>query len=303
MGLIYARSLSLVYGNVEGLSERNGGRASNVSENVIKRGFVEINGTQLCFEQLGTGPDLVFLHAGIADSRMWRGPALMMHHKYRTLNFDMRGYGQSELVKGTFSYHGDLDALFNHCDIERAVLIGCSFGSRIAVDFALEYPDSVAGLVLVSPVVSGMESSKEIERFDQAEESSLEAGDIEEAVELNIDMWVRGRDRDLEDIDPEFTQRVREMQRRAFELQLDTEGVKVDWLYPPAIERLDEVSCPALIVVGSHDHWDILEMGARLARELPNAKIVQMPNCAHLPSMERPEEFFNHVTEFVEKVV
>jgi pimeloyl-ACP methyl ester carboxylesterase len=106
------------------------------------------------------------LHAGVADSRMWpRGLAA----------FDRRGFGRTELT-GTRAWSAVKDtlAVLDALDAERAVLVGCSQGGRVAIDTALQAPERVEALVLVSPAISGApEPSFEgelIREMEQAEQ-------------------------------------------------------------------------------------------------------------------------------------
>src|SRR5690606_6601331 len=121
----------------------------------MSTGFADINGARLYYEVAGEGPALVLLHAGICDSRMWDDQFAAFAKHYRTVRYDLRGYGQSNPVAGRFAHYEDLRALLDHLGIERAYLIGVSFGGMIAIDFTLTYPQRVAGLILVGTGVDG----------------------------------------------------------------------------------------------------------------------------------------------------
>ena len=70
------------------------------SEPQSASGFVDIDGAQLWHEISGSGPPLVLLHAGIADSRMWDDQMAPFSARHRVLRYDLRGYGQSPAVAG-----------------------------------------------------------------------------------------------------------------------------------------------------------------------------------------------------------
>jgi pimeloyl-ACP methyl ester carboxylesterase len=90
------------------------------------------------------------------------------------------------------------------------------------------------------------------------------------------------------------------MQRRAYELQ--REWVDEEPLVPDLAQRLAEIEAPALVVVGEEDQPDMQAIVERLARELPNARRATIPATAHVPSMERPQEFDALVLPFLEEV-
>ncbi|MEA2574932.1 MAG: hypothetical protein QOH93_2230 [Chloroflexia bacterium] len=70
-------------------------------------------------------------------------------------------------------------------------------------------------------------------------------------------------------------------------------------LEPPAIERLNEVRVPTLIIAGALDHPEILWGVEVLASQIEGARKVILQNCAHLPNMERPAEFNEAVLSFL----
>lgn len=221
--------------------------------------------------------------------------------RHRVVRYDARGFGDSPLPGGSFSFVDDLCALFDHLGIERAALVGNSLGGMTALELALARPERVAALVLVGSPLRGQSRSPELEAFNAEEEALLEAGKIDEAVELNLSTW-------LGEVDPAARERVGAMQRRAFEVQLaayerEPEPGPVAWLDdPPASERLALVAAPTLVVVGSEDLGDILSAADRLAAEIPGGRGVVLEGAKHVPGLERPDEFNRIVVDFLARV-
>lgn len=262
---------------------------------------IKINNGELFYNEAGTGHPILFLHAGITDSRMWQIQVDYFSKHYRTIICDLRGYGASQLPNDTFAYHEDIKALLDGLDIESAFLVGASFGGRVAVDFCLTNPDYVKGLVLVSPSISGFEPSQAAEEFGVLEEQLLDEGKFQEATDLNIRMWVDGPHRDSSRADPELRRRVFEMQFQAFSQPLPP-NVKIKPLTPPAMERLYELSVPMLVVSGDQDELSFIQLSTKLASTVKGAKRILIPGAGHLVSMEAPEKFNPVVDEFLNSI-
>lgn len=262
-------------------------------------GVAEVNGARIYYEVAGEGEPLVLVHAGIADSRMWDGQLAAFADRYRTIRYDMRGFGKTEIVDGPFSHHDDLRGLLDFLHVDRAHLVGCSMGGGAALDFALEYPEMVGDLVLVGSAVSGFEPDfgppKEWDDLVAADE----AGDLDLVSELEVRIWVDGPARSPEEVDAAVRDLVREMNLIA--LQNEATGLGEEWEpEPPATDRLPDVQAPTLLVVGDEDQPRIFAAADLLEKELPNARKVIMHGTAHVPNMERPEEFNGIVLNFLQ---
>lgn len=255
-------------------------------------------------EVAGDGPGVALVHSTVCDSRMWDVEFPALAERYRVLRFDLRGYGRSDLPPGPFSLVDDVAALLDEAGLERAALVGLSGGAALALDFALAEPERVTGLVLAAPAIGGLDWSEEVQQFGEREDELLDAGELEGAVELNLRMWVDGPQRGPDAVDPAVRAKVGEMQRRAFEIQLeafarDEQPGPSKRLDPPAIERLDEVRVPTLVIVGDADVQDVLDRAAILASRIRDARKIVVPDVAHMINLERPAEFLGIVDEFL----
>jgi len=256
--------------------------------------------SDLYVEQAGDGPPVVLIHEGIADSRMWEPQWAEWSKRFRIVRFDMRGFGQSPPAVGTFSLSGDLVQLLEGLELGPVTLIGVSLGGAVAMETAIARPDLVSRLVLVAPGLRGFEMRDETKAGWEEEEAALERGDVDAAVEVNMRMWVDGPSRSPDEVDPQVRSKVAEMQRRAIEIYLQA-GEEPE--YKPLAEdwgeRLGEISVPTLVIVGDLDRPEMLEIADRLEAEIPDARRETMQGVAHVPSMERPEEFDRLVLEFL----
>lgn len=114
------------------------------------RGWIDVDGGRLYCEADGDGPALMLIHGGVfLDLRMWEPQIEVLEERYTVMRFDLRGYGQSS-VPGTRQYRhcDDARSVLRALGIERACIVGQSFGATVAIDGALADPDLVDGLVL-----------------------------------------------------------------------------------------------------------------------------------------------------------
>lgn len=264
-------------------------------------GFLHAQGAPLYYEVAGQGHPLLLIHAGIADSRMWDQQFETFARQYRVIRFDLRGYGQSTVPAGAFANHEDPAALLAFLGIEKAHVVAVSFGGKVALDFALTYPEKVASLVLVAPNVGGDKPSAEVQQFNREEEALLEQGDLAAATELNVRTWVVGPMRTPEQVDPAVRQRVYEMQYHAFTVPIP-DTTEENSLEPPAITRLAEIRVPTLLIIGDYDLPTKQRQVERLAEEIPQAQLVVIPGAAHMVNMEQPEEFNRVVLDFLARL-
>ncbi len=248
----------------------------------------------------GNGAPLVLVHAGICDSRMWdpQWPVYAVGH--RLLRYDMRGYGRSPIPPEPFSHAKDLAALLDAQAIANAAVVAVSMGGRVALELAVARPDLVSRLVLSGPGLPGHDWSQVVEDYGAAEEAAIEAGDLDLASEINVRFWVDGPGRTPDQVDARIRRLVHEMQRRALELQ-EAAGPAADEqpLVEDVADRLGEILAPTLVLIGEHDVSDMHVIASRIAAGIPGARHEQIAGAAHLPSMERPEEFDRLVLGFL----
>jgi len=115
---------------------------------------VQVNNVTLHYEVSGRGPVVVFLHGFTGSHNDWRQQVAAIADRFQTIALDLRGHGQSEAPKsenGYSIYHNsaDLLGLLNHLAIDRCCLVGHSMGGFTALQFALDHPERLWGLVLV----------------------------------------------------------------------------------------------------------------------------------------------------------
>lgn len=262
-----------------------------------KNGYAAVGDARFYYEIDGKGPTLVLIHAGIADDRMWDQQFQVFSEHYQVLRYDRRGFGKTAMVAGTYSHHQDLYELLNFLQVKQATLIGCSQGAKTVVDFTLEHPEMTSALVLVAPALSGFAFTGAMPRQAEQLDVAEEAGDIAQVNELELQIWVDGSYRTPDQVDAQVRERVREMNLIA--LQTPDGLGNEQPLEPAAAGRLAELHAPTLVIVGDLDTPKTLAAAGFLAKYIAGAQKLEMTGVAHLPNMERPEEFNRHVLTFL----
>jgi 3-oxoadipate enol-lactonase len=244
---------------------------------------------------------IVLIHAGVADRRMWDPQWPLLTADRDVLRLDLRGFGESvQLPAGPLSPVDDLLDCLDHAGVDRCHLVGASFGAGVAVEAALVRPSLVASLFLSAPggwLIA--EATPQLREFFTAEGSALADGDLDAAVEANLRWWVDGPHRAPGTVAAAIREKVAAMQRLGFELTRTWDEVTEAELDPPALERLSEVNVPTLVLVGAQDIDAIVDTAAQVTAGLPQARLVEWPDVAHLPSLERPDDFLTLLRQWL----
>lgn len=232
---------------------------------------------------------------------MWNHVVPGLTHAYRVIRFDFRGYGESPPTTQPYRQIEDLAVVLDQLGVAQAHLVGASMGGAVALNFALAHPDRVRSLSLLASGLSGYDFSTEIEAYWEAEEAALERGDIDATVELNLDVWVRGAGREWTERSRAVATELRDALRVIATNQSGAEDLELG--NEPARPRLAEISVPALVVIAESDPTDLVAIGELLAATLPGARVVRMPDTAHLPALERPAETLETLIDFLNDCV
>jgi 3-oxoadipate enol-lactonase len=237
----------------------------------------------------GEGPPLLLLHAGGLDGRMWDELAQRIEDRFTLVIPDLPAHGRTPLPPGLFATAEEVVALLDELGIERAAVVGNSYGGRVALQLAAIAPERVAALVLLASSLPEFERSPELKAFVDEENALWDAGDVDGLVELNVRTWVR---------DPAVAEFAAEMIRTACELQ---SGLKEDPERPVAVD-LGAIAAPTLAVSAGRDFVDFARIADRVAAEVPGAQRADVPDAGHMIPLERPDETAELLVAFLERV-
>jgi pimeloyl-ACP methyl ester carboxylesterase len=265
----------------------------------MRTGSVEVDGGTIVWDEAGAGPAVVLIHPGLWDRRTWDDQMTSFPAAgFRTIRYDVRGYGDSSRPSGSpYSHVRDLAAVLDALEVAQAAIVGCSMGGAIGIDVTLEHPDRVWALVPVAAGLGGFEFTQEEEDWwgdvDEPIEAAIAAGDLETAQLLRLRIWAP---LGLED---EAGRRIRDIAfDNLHDLTMDESAVEE--LDPPAAHRLQEIDTPTLVVKAEHDPADMRRISDAIAAGVLDGKIVML-DADHVVNVRRPEAFDATVLAFLEE--
>lgn len=252
------------------------------------------NGISVHYQQVGQGPDVVLIHGVTSDLSSWFLTTMpMLAENFRVTAYDLRGHGHSDLTpSGYTSAHlaDDLDALLVALGIERAHLVGYSFGGTVAMHTALRHPSRVASLVLAEPWIGALRSVLDLEKWPYLEAAKMRLR--QRGLMIPDEKWL-----DLEYVARHALQvrqevglrRGMERNRRRMQRLLDettamAEALEVSGL---TLEQIGTIRQPALIVYGEFSPF--LQLAPRVEASLPRGRVLVLDGVAHLFPVANPE--------------
>lgn len=262
---------------------------------------IQVNDCRLVYKIAGSGPHVTLLHTvGLSTREGWRNQIGSLSRRYAVLTYDIRGLGESE--RGTEpltveTFKKDLLALLDALRIQRTVLIGASLGGSIAQAFAIDYPERVHGLVLVSTTCKF--TAEGAARLRERNQRILKSG-MQVAVEGQVEAQFSEA---FIHSHPEVISWYRS-HYLANQPQHYTE-IMEDQARLDLCEGLRGLRCPTLIITGAEDRSPVrgrepLESAQKLRELIPGSRLTVIPESRHYPHIDRPDLFNETVLLFLE---
>ena len=257
--------------------------------------FAENHGVKIHWDEQGQGaPVLLIMGLGAASALWWRTrPALAS--RYRTIAFDNRGVGHSDVPPGPYSVAAmasDAAAVLDAAGVQRAHIFGLSMGGMIAQEFALQYPDRVQSLILgcTSPggpnAVRAEPAANEVLRaratmtMEQAEQAFIpflyDASTPRVVVEEDL------------------------ARRRAWYPSTEGYTAQLQGIFIwQAYDRLPQISAPTLVIHGANDRLVPPGNGRLIASRVPGARLVIISDANHLFTTDQPAAAHTAILQFL----
>jgi pimeloyl-ACP methyl ester carboxylesterase len=241
----------------------------------LTSGYVPVNGIRMFYAEFGHGPPLLLLHGGLANSNYWGYvvPILVRHH-YRVIVVDSRGHGRSTRTSQPYSYDlmaDDVIKALDYMKVGRVDLVGWSDGGIIGLDIAMHYPERLRRLYAYGANadpsgVKDVSANATFRRYLEQTRSDYRAlsqtpQDYEGFLAQIETMWAR---------QPEFT-----------------------------AAELAHIRVRTAIVDGAHDEAIKPAHTEYLARVIPGAELIILPDVSHFGMLQNPREFCASVLKFL----
>ncbi|MCB0463881.1 MAG: alpha/beta hydrolase [Flavobacteriaceae bacterium] len=267
---------------------------------VKEEGYLNINENKIHYKVLGKGKPLVFVHGGYLNLDMWENQVQFFSERgYKTIVFSDLGHGKTALKNSNTYGYEIIDQIVEKVAEDKVTLVGLSWGAMLSVDYALNFPEKIEKLVLVSPGLNGwsyFQDSVASENYT-LREVAMSDNDTLKAAELFHKNWAIGPRRNKAKLNAAFVEQSFRLIKSTMQKHWKAEWSKLDTL--PAIDRLEKINVPTLVLIGEEDAKDILMIGEKYHKDIPKCTLIEMENVAHLINMEKPELFNQILSDFL----
>ncbi len=271
---------------------------------------VAVRNIHVAYIDQGTGNEtLILIHGLGTNAKGWIKNIPALAEKFRVIALDLPGYGRSD--KGYYDYSMSFYAqviteFMDVLRIENATLVGHSMGGQIAMTAALEYPERVRRLVLISPAG--------FERFTEGEgdwmRNAMKVDFIKDTPIRNIDINLKANFYNYpKEAEFMITDRIQIRSAKDFEKYCYAVSRNVaGMLDGPVYERLPDIKQPTLIMFGVNDglipnpylHGGRTSDVAQIGKErIPDSQLLMIPDCGHFVQFEKAEQTNEAIIRFV----
>lgn len=272
--------------------------------------YIQVHGIRVHYTKYGQGtPTLVFLHGSFLSMYSWRHVLEPLSNVYTIIALDRIAFGKTERpIPDTASSlnpyspeaQADLTiAIMDKLNVEHAVLVGNSTGGTIALLTALRHPSRVQALCIIGGMVySGYPVSEMPAWVRRIIPSSFGAFVVRSIIGRAYNAMIRSFWSVPTRMPPEVLNTYRSLlemnnwDRAVWELIQATHHLHLD-------KQLASIQVPTLVLTGAHDKTVPLVQSLRLVKDMPQAGLIILPDCGHLPQEECPKSFIRALTRFL----
>lgn len=253
-----------------------------------------VGGIGLNYVDRGDGPAVLLIHGVGADLESWDGVLAGLSDRRRYVRFDLRGHGLSKRTPGPYSLDGfakDALALLDHLQIERAAIVGFSLGGLIAQAIALNHPNRLNSLTLVSTV--GGRTPEEQACADERVEILAQKGALGHLANA-VDRWFTP---DFVAANPEVLEA-----RRQKSLNNDPDCYVAAYRVLARNDlgdRLGSIKSPTLIMTGENDIGSSPRMARFMHDQIRGSELRILPHLKHSILLEAPGQVATLIDTFL----
>ncbi len=256
---------------------------------------VNINGHQIHYLEKGQGRPVILVHGFPLDHRVWAGQIDALAENYRMIAVDLPGFGQSRAA-GPFTIQSlaeTLRGLAQQIDAIPCVVAGLSMGGYVILAWAKLCPTDIDGMILVDTKADG-DTAEARENRNRMIELAAASG----SSAIADDMLPKLIAPQTLSHQPQTVQTLRAMIE-------DQPAQTIQWALAAMRDREDlvdflkSIADPALIIVGEHDKVTPPEGARRMQQSIQQAQLAIIPDCGHLPPIEKPRETAEAISSFL----
>jgi pimeloyl-ACP methyl ester carboxylesterase len=254
------------------------------------------------YESAGEGQPLVLIHGFTLDHRVWTPQARVFARVGRAVRYDLRGHGESSAPKTGYTIDGltmQLRTFLDGLRISRPVLVGHSYGAALAIHFALLHRTRVAALILANPEIWGAPIPED-SFYKGKTAAAFDPGPLDDPKvgKKALQAWLQS--------EIFATTRKSEAAFRAIETIVLAHGC-APWaqmqerapVYPDDFSHLSALDLPVLVLSGANDDSYFRGAARAIGEHVRAARVVEIPDCGHVVSAEKPIEFNRQALEFL----
>jgi len=242
---------------------------------------------------------LLLIHGFPFDHRMWKPQLEFFSERYRVIAPDLQGFGKSPSENDAIfmdHYAEDLKGVIDELKCGPVHLCGFSMGGYVAMRFIDMYPDLCHSLTLINTRAEADDNNVKFKRFQQCKQ--IQGDKFQNYAEGHLKAVFMGKT--LHN-NADVTNQVREIV-----LSQDPSSVCKGLLAMAArmdsLENLKKVKVPTLVVAGEEDSIIPLQYSKRMQEAIPGAKVVVIPESAHMVNLENPNMFNSELSSFLDNL-
>lgn len=258
--------------------------------------MVDVRGGQVYYETCGSGPQaIVLIHDGVVNSASFDDMWPILCKDFRVVRYDRRGYGKSPAASAPYSAQDDLAAVMAAAKMDRASLVGFSFGGGLAVSYAIDHPQAVDRLILSGAALNGFQVSKHFQSQVGRLMAPMIIGNVDAVAEnASKAPWVIAPGHD-----EARAKALAILKASPQDLRHQVHDPIEAW--PSDLPRMPDLKVPTLILSGDHDIADNLAEAGAAQVLIPGSRRVVIEDAGHLMEFEHPRELAELIAEFVRK--